>query len=192
MNLLVTCHPSPASLSGQIAHIVKGTLVSRGRTLVHDDLYALGFDPRVSQQELATYHDRGAVPADVAGLAQNLMTAERLIFVFPTWMYGLPALMKGYFDRVWRPHIAFELSDAGIKPLLTNVRHLCAIACHGQPRSAARGSGDTTELFFASAIPSVLPNLVSTTRFDVYGLDQPSDLAISTELERIKDHFLNI
>ncbi len=192
MNLLVTCHPSSASLSGQIALIVKGSVVARGQTLVHDDLNALGFDPRISQQELATYHDRAALPDDLEGLARNLKSAERLIFVFPTWMYGLPALMKGYFDRVWRPHIAFELSDAGIRPLLTNVRHLCAIACHGQPKGEARESGDTTELFFASAIPSVLPNLVSNTRFDLYGLDQPNDLAIATELERIRDYFLNI
>ena len=112
-----------------------------------------------------------------------------MIFVLPIWMYGMPAILKGYFDRVWRPHVSFELEDGRIRPLLTGIRHLTAIATHGRGKPECDLTGDGTRDFFAASLPSVLPNLESNVRFDIYALDAPDETAIEDELDRIRRHF---
>lgn len=190
-HLLVASHPSPASLCARIAALAAGTLAARGRPVAVDDLYRIGFNPAVSEDELRTYLD-ARVPEDIAGLVDNLRAAEHLIFVLPLWMYGVPALLKGYFDRVWRPHVTFEIDGDRIRPLLTNVRRLTAIVTHGMRKEASERSGDGSRLLFSKSLPSVLPNLEHNTRFDLYGLDTASADDIKRDLDRIEQHFASL
>ena len=57
---------------------------------------------------------------------EALEWCDTLIFVYPTWWYGLPAMLKGWLDRVLLPGVAFELPPDGrdIRPLLTNIGRL--------------------------------------------------------------------
>ena len=187
-NLLITCHPSPASLCGAIASLVAETLAARGTPAVITDLNQVDFSPVLSRQELADYFS-APVPGDVAGLAADLQAAEQLIFVVPVWTYGLPALLKGYFDRVWRPGVSFVLDDGQVRPLLHGIGHLTVVATHGASEAEVDRTGDGTRLFFATSLPSILPALRTNTRFDIYGLDAPDRSAIATGIERIRQHF---
>jgi NAD(P)H dehydrogenase (quinone) len=186
--LIVTCHPSPTSLCAHIAARVEHALGPRRARVIVDDLHAQGFNPVISMQEMADYYD-DKVPADIAGLVAHLRSADELIFVLPVWMYSLPALLKGYFDRVWRPHVSFEIDGGAIRPLLPGIRHLTAVVCHGAPEAVCDQVGDGTRLFFATSLPSVLPGLQTNTRFDLYGLDTAGDDNIRRELDRILRHF---
>ena len=71
------------------------------------------------------------------------------MFCFPTWCFGLPAMLKGYFDRLFMPGVAFDISDpANVKPMLTHIqrisrrRHLRPAALgglvHGRPAAQDR------------------------------------------------------
>ena len=51
----------------------------------------------------------------------RLLKAEGLIFVFPTWWYGMPAILKGYLDRVWLPGVAFDVVAGSTRPLLSQL-----------------------------------------------------------------------
>ncbi|TIU64151.1 MAG: hypothetical protein E5W15_27225, partial [Mesorhizobium sp.] len=64
-----------------------------------------------------------------------LQWAEACVFCFPTWWSGMPAVLKGYFDRVWRPGVAFDLpTDGGtIKPALLNIRRMGVVTTFGSP-----------------------------------------------------------
>ena len=53
--------------------------------------------------------------------------------VYPTWWYGLPAMLKGWFDRIWAPGVAFKLGDGAIEPLLTNIKRIGVITTYGSP-----------------------------------------------------------
>jgi putative NADPH-quinone reductase len=66
---------------------------------------------------------------------ERLLAAEALVLAFPTWWFGFPAVLKGWFDRVWAPGIAYDhASDLGpITPRLHNLRRTLAITSLGSP-----------------------------------------------------------
>ena len=73
------------------------------------------------------------VPAAIAPHGERLRAAQALLFMFPTWNYGLPAIVKGYFDRVWRPGVSFELKNGRPHPILRHITHLAVVTTYGSP-----------------------------------------------------------
>jgi putative NADPH-quinone reductase len=100
------------------------------------DLYAEDFDPVMSADERRLYNEpESPMPAEIAGHVERLKRAEGLLFVYPTWWYGQPAMLKGYLDRVFRPGTAFTMPTAeqGLKPALGNVRFVGIATTLGSP-----------------------------------------------------------
>ena len=79
--------------------------------------------------------DPDKLPDDIAPHIEHLKWAEGIVFIFPTWWYDMPAMLKGWFDRVWLPGVAFDLSDGGklIRPRLSNIRLMAAATSCGAP-----------------------------------------------------------
>ena len=139
--LLVTCHPLADSLCHHLADRVKQgfegpDLGENGIEIEHLDLYAAGFKAPLTADERRSYFegdfDATALGAEIAALQR----AEILILVFPTWWFGMPALLKGWFDRVWGPGVAFEHpAEPGgrITPRLTGLRHCLVVTTLGSP-----------------------------------------------------------
>jgi hypothetical protein len=75
------------------------------------DLYAEGFDPVLSAREHEIYEDEAINRDPVASHCDDLAWCDTLIFVYPTWWYGLPAMIKGWLDRVLVPGVAFLMPD---------------------------------------------------------------------------------
>lgn len=186
--LMVTCHPSPSSLCARIAGMISETLEARGRPLLVDDLVAMELSPVIGRRDFETIYEN-QIPEDVARLVRHLRAAEELVFVLPVWMYGMPAVLKGYFDRVWRPHVAYRMAGEHVEPLLVDITRMTVIVTHGRNKSESDLVGDSTELFFSTSLPSLLPNLRSNKRFDFYALDTPDERSIERTLRDIRDHF---
>jgi NAD(P)H dehydrogenase (quinone) len=55
----------------------------------------------------------GRNTGNIRKYADQLLLAEGILFVYPSWWYGLPAMLKGYFDRVWLPGVAFDVKPDG-------------------------------------------------------------------------------
>lgn len=133
--LVVLSHPLPQSLNRHFADLAVAELTAAGHTVTLLDLYEAQFDPRLSPAERASYYggpfDGSALHAQIAALRQ----AEMLVLVFPTWWFGLPAMLKGWIDRLFAPGIAYDhANDYGpIKPLLGKLRHVVAITTLGSP-----------------------------------------------------------
>jgi putative NADPH-quinone reductase len=68
--------------------------------------------------------------------AARLLAAEALVLVFPTWWFSFPAMLKGWFDRVWAPGTAYDHATGlgPIQPRLHQLRHALAITTLGSPR----------------------------------------------------------
>ena len=61
-------------------------------------------------------------------------SAQALLLIYPTWWYGLPAMLKGWLDRVWLPGVAFEIEDGRIRRhMLSNIRQFAVVTTHGSP-----------------------------------------------------------
>ena len=65
----------------------------------------------------------------------HILAAEAVVLVFPTWWFGFPAILKGWFDRVWSPGIAYDHADdlGPIRPRLDNLQRMLAITTLGAP-----------------------------------------------------------
>jgi putative NADPH-quinone reductase len=134
--LVVFCHPVRESFAGAILDRCVEDLSRAGHEVVVKDLYREGFDPALSAAERRAYEDVGANEAPVAAELAALRAAQGLLLVYPTWWYGLPAMLKGWFDRVWLPGVAFRLDDRrGISAhALDGIERLMAVTTYGAPR----------------------------------------------------------
>jgi putative NADPH-quinone reductase len=141
--LVVYCHPVETSFHAALHREVVARLTAAGHTVDDCDLYAERFDPVMSREERLGYHDVPRNREALAGYVQRLQEAEALVLCFPTWCFGLPAMLKGFFDRLLMPGVAFDLSNpAQVKPLLTHLRRISAVVTYGRPRWLAWYMGD--------------------------------------------------
>jgi putative NADPH-quinone reductase len=133
--LVIHCHPCAESYGAALRDEACAALAEAGHEVDLLDLYAEGFDPVMREAERRAYHTPGENEAPVAGHLDRLRQAEGLIFVYPTWWYGPPAMLKGWLDRVWVPHATFGMPEKGrpIRPVLTHIRLIGAISTLGSP-----------------------------------------------------------
>ena len=106
--LIVLAHPEPTSFNADWARATAGAVEAAGEKVIWSDLYALGFD---AAERGAFYSDEtpfdplkaqatGDWPPDVAEEVEKIRAADNLIFHFPLWWFGPPAILKGWCDRV--------------------------------------------------------------------------------------------
>ncbi|SFO66579.1 Putative NADPH-quinone reductase (modulator of drug activity B) [Mesorhizobium sp. NFR06] len=136
MKINVVCaHPLADSYLASLHHRVVRTLKARGDEVVDFDLHEMNFDPVMRAEERRGHFDPSQVPEDLRVYIDALRWAEACVFCFPTWWSGMPAILKGYFDRVWRPGIAYEVpADGGaIKPILLNINRMGVVTTCGSP-----------------------------------------------------------
>lgn len=109
--LVVYSHPAEGSFNAAIRDIVLAKLQDAGADYRLVDLYSDGFQPVLTAPEWSGYLDAPANRAPVARYCADVEWCDTLIFVYPTWWYGLPAIVKGWLDRVLLPDVAFLMPD---------------------------------------------------------------------------------
>lgn len=155
------------------------------------DLEADGFEPRLSVWE--KNHHLGD-PDDRPDLAHHfdaLRWATRIIFVYPTWYSGQPAILKGWFDRVWANGVAFELPSGAtrIRGLLKNVRRLEIVTTHGSNRWMNLLQANSGQRVIFRSLRVLCHPLCRTRLTAIYGLDQASPSAIEAWLDEVENRF---
>jgi putative NADPH-quinone reductase len=144
MNILVLyAHPVDTSYNATLHRTVVERLEAKGHTVDDCDLYAEDFDPRLTRAERLDYHDTEANICSVRGYVERLRRADALVLSFPVWNFGYPAILKGFFDRVFLPGVSFELTDQGtLIPKLTHIKKVAAVCTYGSSRLRALLAGD--------------------------------------------------
>jgi putative NADPH-quinone reductase len=141
--LYIYCHPLPESFHAGVRVEALAGLKAAGHEVDLFDLYAEKFDPVLSEEGRRHYHDTSVNQNELAPIIARLQRAEALVIQFPTWCFGPPAMLKGFFDRVLMPGVAFDISDpASVKPLLGNIRKIAGVVTYGRPRYMALWMGD--------------------------------------------------
>lgn len=133
--LVVTTHPLTGSLCKQLTKHTIVRLKESGHEVTIEDLYSNGFEPVLTAVERESYYDGVYDSSSIAEETGRLLETEALILLFPTWWFGFPAMLKGWFDRVWGPGIAYDhASNSGvIKPRLAKLKKVIVITTVGSP-----------------------------------------------------------
>ena len=133
--LVVYAHPLADSFAAALHNTIIAALERGGHQVDDCDLYADGFEPRLTPAERRAYNTPSPDLAAVADHVVRLQAAEALVLCFPTWWYGMPAILKGWFDRVWANGVAFTLTGRGgaIRPALRNIRKFVVVTTYGSP-----------------------------------------------------------
>jgi NAD(P)H dehydrogenase (quinone) len=142
--VLIVAHPDPDSFSHAIARRVTEALVRSGHHVIVHDLYAERFAAAMSAAEREAYHgDQPVLDPLVAEHIADVADAHTLIYVYPTWWSGLPAILKGWFERVMVPGVGFVFNARGkVRPGLTNVRRLIGISTYGSGKLYVKAIND--------------------------------------------------
>lgn len=121
--LIVYAHPEPRSFNGALRDIAVVTLEAAGHAVVVSDLYAMGFAPVVGPadfrgeradpevlnvgREQTRAYEAGTLADDIVAEQDKLRRADLVILQFPIWWFGMPAILKGWADRVFSRSFAY-------------------------------------------------------------------------------------
>jgi NAD(P)H dehydrogenase (quinone) len=132
MNILIVyAHPNEKSFNRALLEAVSAGLNEAGHTTKVKDLYAEGFDPVLTADDLAELQ-QGNIPEHIQREQDALSWADGLVFIYPLWWFGRPAILKGWFDTVLTNGFAFSFSDQGLTGLLKHKKALVLITAGGQ------------------------------------------------------------
>jgi NAD(P)H dehydrogenase (quinone) len=139
--LVVYAHPSPDSLTHALYRTATSALAAAGHEVVGVDLYAEELVPAMDEAERRAYHsDQAILDPTVAGHADLVRWADALVFVYPTWWMGLPAVLKGWLERVLVPGVAFHLDPVTHRVVsdLGSIKRVVGITTYGSSWPAVR------------------------------------------------------
>jgi putative NADPH-quinone reductase len=146
---VVHAHPVETSYNRALFNTVVEALSSKGHEVDALNLYDEAFLAVMSREERLNYHE---VPGNLTALTKpyvdRLMATEAMVFVHPVWNYGYPAILKGYFDRIFLPGVSFILeggngTDRGtLKPNLKHIRKVAFVTTYGGDRLRTMIMGD--------------------------------------------------
>jgi NAD(P)H dehydrogenase (quinone) len=142
--VLVVAHPDPNSFNHAIASTARASLAKAGHEVTFLDLYAEEFRAAMSHDERRAYHSARPLLDPMAERhAGVIKQAEALVFVFPTWWSTVPAILKGWLERVLVPGVGFTFDERHhVRRGLTDVRHVVGISTYGSSWLYVRATHD--------------------------------------------------
>lgn len=183
--LVLYAHPVESSYHSALHMRAVQALANAGHEVDDCDLYAEGFDPCLTRQERLCYHDISANTAAVQAHVDRLKRAEGLVLVFPVWNFGFPAILKGFFDRVFVPGVSFRMNDGRAESCLTNIGKMACITTYGATRLRAFLAGDpprkiVTRMLRATIRPGARVRYLAT-----YDMNRATDRTRAAFLQRV-------
>ena len=185
--LVVYAHPVESSFVASLHRTAVETLRHAGHAVDDCDLYAEGFDPVLSRQDRIDYHDRSVNRGRITPHVERLKAAEALLFVYPVWNFGFPAILKGYLDRVWVPGVAFNIDGRGnLELTLRHVRRLGAVCTYGGARWRALLMSDPPRVGVRRMIRAHVARTAPCDYLACYDMNHTSAPRRAAFLERVQ------
>lgn len=215
--LIVFAHPEPTSLTCQLADLAKKALAQQGCEVMLSDLYGMGWKAVFDEHDFPQRADRdrlsfitesghaystGSQTEDVQAEQQKLLAADAVILLFPLWWFGMPAILKGWIDRVYAYEFAYGYKGEGNRyrygdGLLKGKRALLSVMVGGPAEDySARGiNGPLEQLLFPVTHGNLFyPGMDVLRTHAVYGTGRISASAVDaaksdwrTRLEHLFD-----
>ena len=184
--LIVYAHPLETSFISA-AHTASVETLRAGGHVVDDlDLHAERFNPVMSREMMLRYVDVKANTREVESYVERLRTADGLVLVFPVWFDGLPAIMQGYFQRVFLPGVSVLIDEKGLfQPNLWHLKRMAAVCAYGESRSDVAAKGDPARRFVRDNIGALIDPKGRFEYLALYDMNLPSPLRRAAFLRRV-------
>ncbi|PWN61773.1 NAD(P)H-dependent oxidoreductase [Chryseobacterium viscerum] len=186
-HLIIYAHPNENSLNHNLLNTVVETLQSRDQEVIVRDLYKIGFDPVFSLEDMQGQF-QGKLSDDVKLEQEHISWAEQITFIYPIWWTGLPAIMKGYIDRVFSYGFAYRY-DQGIQKGLLKGKKTVIINTHGKSHEEYEKTGMDKALTLTSDNGIFIYSGLEIIRHLFF---DKADKASSENLEIWKDQIRNL
>ena len=188
--LVLFAHPVETSFNAAIHAKVVESLKRAGHEVDDCDLNAEGFNPVMSREERLGYHTVPDNRAPVAAYVERVMKAEAIVISSPVWNFGFPAILKGFFDRVFLPGVSFVLVDQGWRPNLHHVTKVAAVMTYGGTRLRAFLVGDPPRKIVTRSIRAVIKPTGSVRYIAHYDMNASTPEKRQAFLDRVEQEML--
>ena len=185
--LVVYVHPVEGSFTSSVRDAIIQHLPTHHHEIRLRDLYAENFDPFLSAIERTLHHTPPTTRPELARDVEDLRWCEAIVFVYPTWWSGLPAMLKGWIDRTWMNEVAWALPLGAniIRPRLTNIKRLVAVTTHGSSKFVNALQGEPGKRIVSRSIRVMCNKFCRARWIGLYGID-------TSTLEQRKKHLATI
>jgi putative NADPH-quinone reductase len=183
--LVLHAHPVETSFNAGLHRTIVERLTAAGHEVDDCDLYAEDFDPRLTRRERLGYHDQRSPADPAAPYVERLLKAEALVLSYPVWNYGFPAILKGFFDRVFLPGVSFKLVDGKAQPSLHNIRKLTAVTTYGGSRFRAMLMGDPPRRLVKRMLRATIKPGASVSYLAHYSMNLSTDVTRAAFLAKV-------
>jgi NAD(P)H dehydrogenase (quinone) len=173
--LVLYAHPVETSFSAALHKATVDALTEAGYEVDDCDLYAEGFNPVMSRQERIDYHDEDICAKPVAKYVERLNAAEALVICAPVWNYGYPAILKGFFDRVFLPGVSFRLIDGTVWPNLQHVKKIATVTTYGGGRFRTFLMGDAPRKAFTRTLRALVQPFARARYLALYDMNHANE-----------------
>jgi NAD(P)H dehydrogenase (quinone) len=189
--LVLFAHPLADSFAATLHRAVIEALTATGHEVDDCDLYAMGFDPVMKPAERRAHNTPNPDLSAVEHHVERLRAAEAVVLCFPVWWYGMPAILKGYFDRVWVNGVAFHLHAGGrMEPGLHRIKKLWVVTTYGAPwwliKLVLR---DPVRAVIHTGIRGLCTRHVKTRFFALYNIETKSSADTTRFLAKVRQSF---
>lgn len=185
--LIVLAHPEPSSFNSHWAGITARSLEAQRSTVIWSNLYEMQFDPveRAAQfkhradahrfdvqREQQYAYESGSLPADVAAEISKILKADLVVFHFPLWWFGMPAILKGWMDRVFVYEGMYKGTRRYDQGLCQGKRAMFCVTTGSSARACSyKGyEGDTQLILWPAMYPLRYLGFTVIQPFIIYGV----------------------
>ncbi len=144
-HLILYAHPNPKSFNAAILETTVKTLESKGHQVTTRDLYKMNFDPVLKGSDFETFQS-GKVPVDIEKEHGYIVDADVITMIYPIWWTGIPAMLKGYIDRVFSYGFAYKHNEQELTVGLLTGKKGLIINTQGTPAEHYDSIGMTDAL----------------------------------------------
>lgn len=186
--LVVYSHPCAESYNAAIRDTVVGSLQTAGYEVRLIDLYEIGFDPVMSAVEWREYHDAVINERPMEQHLDDLFWCDTLVFVYPTWWFGLPAMLKGWVERVFVPHRTFRIptEDETMEGRVKHIDKIAVITTCGATWWLSKMIGEPGRKTLLRGIRALCHPRCKTLYMAHYKMDSSTDQSRSDYLQKVE------
>jgi NAD(P)H dehydrogenase (quinone) len=139
-HLIIVAHPVPTSFTMGLARAYAAELEHLGNDVQMRDLYRMRFDPVLTAHELTPADADHPPDTDVVAAQDDVRAAAVLTMIYPLWWLSMPAMMKGYVDRVFARGFAYEANQGVVHGLFSG-KKCVLVTISGAPLSVLTENG---------------------------------------------------
>ena len=180
-------HPVADSFGAAVRDRAVAGLRASGHEVDLLDLWEEGFEPSLSLAERRGHLDRPESKPQLAEHFACLRRADALVLVYPTWWGGPPAMLKGWFDRVWANGVAFRLPPGRsvITGTLRNIRRIMVLTTHGSSKFVNVVEAEPGKVMLQRNLRLMCHPLTRFCWVALYGMDRATDDDRARYLDRV-------